>query len=50
MSRQNAALMNRCHSLEPKVRTWFLSRALENWLMLGGTFRRWYRICVAFVG
>lgn len=30
------------------ARTWFLSRALENWLIEGGTFSRWYRIC--FVG
>lgn len=26
--------------------TWFLSRHLLNWLMLGGTFRRCIKICV----
>jgi hypothetical protein len=31
-------------SLKSSV-AWFLSRALENWLMEGGTFRRWCRIC-----
>lgn len=25
--------------------TWFLSKHFLNWLMLGGTFRRWVRIC-----
>lgn len=30
-------------SLKSSV-AWFLSRVRLNWLMLGGTFRRWYRI------
>lgn len=43
--RADATLL-RCHTYDlSRARTWFLSRALENWLIDGGTFRRWYRIC-----
>lgn len=41
----NPEIIDRACARLSEWRTWFLSRALENWLIEGGTFSRWYRIC-----